>query len=93
MSDTTDDAQRTATDHAPTSTDERSHGPGGHLHDTEAAVDAHGTVDHDAAGDHDAHAHTDEALGPVDVQAWGALLLGAGLGLIVALCVAVSISA
>jgi hypothetical protein len=70
MTETTDDAERTATDHAPTSTDERSHEPDGQ-------DDAHGG----------------EALGPVDVQAWGALLLGVGLGLIVAICVGLSISA
>ena len=34
----------------------------------------------------DAHAHDSETLGPVDVQAWGALVLGIGLGLAVALC-------
>lgn len=68
MTDTTDDTERSAADHASTSTDERSQSETGH--------DAHGG----------------EALGPVDVQAWGALLLGAGLGLVVAICVGLSIS-
>jgi hypothetical protein len=41
----------------------------------------------------DDHAHGSEALGPVDVQAWGALAVGIGLGLIVAICVALSTGA
>ena len=90
MTDTTDDAERSASDHAPSSTDERSHGPADQHHRAAAAVDP---VDHGTADDHDAHGHGDEALGPIDVQAWGALLVGVGLGLIVASCVAVSISA
>ena len=63
-------AEPAPTDHAPTSTDERSHGETGHD-----------------------DAHDGEALGPVNVQAWGALLVGMGLGLIVAICVGISISA
>ena len=43
----------------------------------------------DAQNAHDnAHAHVDaaEALGPIDVFAWGAGALGVALGLIVAAC-------
>ncbi len=49
---------------------------------------------HDSAVDAE-HGHDDgpDALGPVDTQAWGALLLGAALGLIVAVCVGISTSA
>ena len=41
---------------------------------------------------HDDHAHAAEALGPVDVQAWGALALGIGAGLLVALCLVITTS-
>jgi hypothetical protein len=45
----------------------------------------------------EAHGHDDdgdgpEPLGPIDVQAWGALILGIGMGLAVAVCVAFSTS-
>lgn len=50
----------------------------------------HGSGDHGADGGHDDHAHEPEPLGPVDVFAWGAFVLGAGLGLAVALCIALA---
>ena len=55
-------------------------------------VDAepHGSDDHGADHGHDDHAHEPEPLGPVDVIAWGAFVLGAGLGLVVALCIALA---
>ena len=49
----------------------------------------------DAEGEnhgHDDHADPPEALGPVDIQAWGAMLIGGALGLIVAICLALSAS-
>jgi hypothetical protein len=46
-----------------------------------------GTGDHGTDHGHDDHAHEPEALGPVDVMAWGAFVLGAGLGLVVAFCI------
>ena len=49
--------------------------------------------DHDETDSHDDHAHGSEALGPVDVQAWGAFAVGIALGLIVAACVALSMGA
>jgi hypothetical protein len=57
------------------------------------ADEPHGPDDHGDTHGHDDHAHGSEALGPIDVQAWGALGIGIGLGLIVALCVAVSTGA
>jgi ABC-type nickel/cobalt efflux system permease component RcnA len=48
---------------------------------------------HDETEGHDDHAHGSEALGPVDVQAWGAFAVGIALGLIVAVCVALSTGA
>lgn len=38
----------------------------------------------------DDHAHGGEALGPVDVRAWGALILGTAAGLVVALCLVIT---
>jgi hypothetical protein len=35
---------------------------------------------------HDDHAHGEEALGPIDVAAWGAGALGVLLGAVVAIC-------
>lgn len=48
-------------------------------------VGPHGTADdHGADHGHDDHGdHGGEALGPIDVPAWGALVLGIVLGLIV----------
>jgi hypothetical protein len=46
------------------------------------ADDAHATDDHG----HDDHAHAEEPLGPIDVAAWGAGLLGIVIGLAVAIC-------
>lgn len=51
------------------------------------AVAHHATDDHGGDHGHDDHAHGDgEALGPVDVFAWGAGALGVVLGLVVAFC-------
>lgn len=38
----------------------------------------------------DDHAADGEALGPVDVRAWGALILGVAAGLVVALCLVIT---
>lgn len=52
-----------------------------------AAADDHG-ADHG----HDDHAHDDMALGPVDVQRWGAAAAGVLLGLVVVLALIQSLS-
>ena len=52
-------------------------------HADEAAVGPHGAGDHGGTHGHDDHAHTAEALGPVDKRAWGAAILGILLGLVV----------
>ena len=55
-------------------------------HAGESMVGPHGAADdHGDAHGHDDHAHGGEALGPVNVAAWGALLLGIILGLVVLL--------
>lgn len=59
-------------------------------HPADVDPDSHGTGDHAADRGHDDHAHEPDALGPVDVMAWGAFVLGAGLGLAVALCIALA---
>ena len=55
--------------------------------DSMTAGDHHDTDDHGDDGGHDDHAHGDgDALGPIDVFAWGAGLLGVVLGLAVTVC-------
>jgi hypothetical protein len=63
--------------------------------DQHAAHDpAHPDTDHGhddyGAGAHggDTHAHSGEALGPIDVTMWGVGVVGVALGLLVAVCVA-----
>ena len=57
-------------------------------HAGEAMVGPHGTMDdHGAEHGHDDHnmgeGHEAAALGPIDVTAWGAAILGIALGLVV----------
>ena len=49
--------------------------------------------EHGATDAHDDHANHSDSLGPIDVQAWGALAVGIALGLVVALCIAASTGA
>ncbi len=83
---------KTQTSHEP-SPDELEHASAdrGH-HPGDVAAEAHGPDDHGDTHGHDDHAHAEEALGPVDVQAWGALALGVTAGLLVVLCLVISIS-
>jgi hypothetical protein len=50
------------------------------------AADHHAPDDHGDDHGHDDHAHTEEPLGPIDVRAWGAGLIGVVLGLVMTLC-------
>lgn len=43
-------------------------------------------------GNHDDHGHGGDELGPVDVQAWGALALGVAAGLLIVLCLVLTTS-
>ena len=53
-------------------------------HAGESMVGPHGTADdHGEDHGHDDHGHGGEALGPINLQAWGAAALGIVLGLIV----------
>jgi hypothetical protein len=57
----------------------------------EGAVAHHAPDDHGEEHGHDDHAHAEDALlGPIDVIAWGAGVLGVVLGLAVALAFALS---
>jgi hypothetical protein len=47
------------------------------------AVAHHATDDHGDEHGHDDHAHAEQPLGPIDVSAWGAGILGVALGLAV----------
>ena len=60
-------------------------------HGSDAMAGPHGTGDHGEDHGHEDHAHgDDEALGPLDLQAWGAGALGIAAGLAVALVMAAS---
>jgi hypothetical protein len=62
-------------------------------HAGESMVGPHGDADdHGDTHGHDDHAHGGDALGPVDVRAWGALLAGIALGLIVVLALVQALS-
>jgi hypothetical protein len=56
----------------------------------DGAVAHHATADHGDDHGHDDHAHVDEgpALGPIDVYAWGAGVLGIAIGVAIAICFA-----
>ncbi len=67
-------------------------------HDSDApghagAVAHHETTDHGDDHGHDDHAHAEEPLGPVDLAAWGAGVLGLVLGAAIAVCFALSTGA
>jgi hypothetical protein len=63
-------------------------------HASDAMTGPHGSMDdHGESHGHDDHAHSgseSSVLGPVDVQAWGAGLIGIVLGLLVALAIGVA---
>jgi ABC-type nickel/cobalt efflux system permease component RcnA len=61
-------------------------------HPGDIAGEAHGADDHGEDHGHDDHAHDSDALGPVDVQAWGALILGVAAGLLIVLCLVLTTS-
>ncbi len=46
----------------------------------------HDLADHGDDGEHDDHADGEEPLGPIDVAAWGAGLLGLVIGVVIAAC-------
>ena len=56
----------------------------------EGAVAHHTTDDHGDEHGHDDHAHGEEALGPIDLAAWGAGAFGVIVGLAIAACFALA---
>ena len=84
---------KTQASHDP-SPDELEHASADHglHHPGDLAGEAHGLDDHGETHGHDDHAHAEDALGPIDVQAWGALVLGVAAGLLVVLCLVISTS-
>ncbi len=54
-----------------------------HASDPPMAGEPHGLGDHGSTHGHDDHGHAEEALGPIDVAAWGAGAIGVLLGLAV----------
>jgi hypothetical protein len=60
----------------------------------DGAVAHHQPDDHGGDHGHDDHTHADDdALGPIDLAAWGAGILGVVVALVIAVCFAVSTSA
>ena len=60
-------------------------------HADDAQTGPHGSsADHGADHGHDDHAHAAESLGPIDVPAWGAGVLGVLLGLAVVIAIAIA---
>jgi hypothetical protein len=84
---------RTQTSHEP-SPDELARATDDHDldHPGDIADEAHGAADHGEDHGHDDHAQGSDALGPVDVQAWGALILGVAAGLLIVLCLVLTTS-
>jgi len=81
----------TQTSHEP-SPDEVAHATTDHgrIHPGDIAGETHGPDDHGETHGHDDHGHDAEALGPVDIQAWGALVIGISAGLLIVLCMVVA---
>jgi hypothetical protein len=59
-------------------------------HANAAAGDHHNPSDHGGDHGHDDHAHGEEALGPIDVWAWGAGILGLAVAVGIAACFALA---
>jgi hypothetical protein len=58
----------------------------------EGAVLHHLADDHGEDHGHDDHAHAEEPLGPIDLAAWGAVVLGVAIALAIAACFALATS-
>ena len=66
-------------------------------HDADApghdgAIAHHEPSDHGEEHGHDDHAHGEEALGPIDVAAWGAGILGLAISVVIAACFVIATS-
>jgi len=54
------------------------------MSDSHPPAEHAGPPDHGDAPGHDDHGHGDETLGPVDVAAWGAGILGVAISVVIA---------
>jgi hypothetical protein len=81
------------THHSPASSDEATHAAAEPHHPGDVPDEPHGPGDHGEEHGHDDHADGDAPLGPLDVEAWGALAGGIALGLAVAACIALATGA
>ena len=61
-------------------------------HGGSTGIDHHDPSDHGNEHGHDDHAHGAEALGPLDIWAWGAGVLGLGIAVAIAVCFALATS-
>ena len=59
----------------------------------EGAVGHHLADDHGEDHGHDDHGHGEEPLGPIDIAAWGAGIVGVAVGVVIAACFALATSA
>jgi ABC-type nickel/cobalt efflux system permease component RcnA len=84
-------SEPTQTSHERTA-DEAVHGTREVHHPGDIAGEEHGQDDHGETHGHDDHAHPSEALGPVDVAAWGAFVVGLAAGLLIAICLVLTIA-
>ena len=83
---------KTETSHEATA-DELEHAEDVELqHPGDVANEVHGSDDHGDTHGHDDHAHGSEALGPIDVAAWGAFAVGIAAGLVVVLCLVLTVA-
>ncbi len=81
-----------ASSHVP-SADEAADADRGELHRPgDLADEPHGADDPGDTHGHDDHAHAREELGPIDVASWTAFIVGTGAGLLIALCIALTVA-
>jgi hypothetical protein len=52
----------------------------------DVSADPHASGDRGDDHDHADQAHAEEPLGPIDLRAWGAAVLGVALGVVTAAC-------
>ena len=81
----------TQTSHEPTPDELEHAGTDRGHHPGDLADETHGAGDHGETHGHDDHGHAEEALGPVDTRLWGALVVGVAAGLMVALCLVITL--
>ncbi len=62
-------------------------------HDASAGADHHASTDHGDDHGHDDHGHAVEAaVGPIDIAAWGAGIIGVAIAVVMAACLVLATS-